>query len=248
MGIEKYLVAASIALAILFFASDVFSSALQVNVEDIIGSESKEIGRETGNNVLKLDYDVLNSGSAGYSARMRLDIFSGVEKTATIWSREEKMAPGERKTISMYWFQHSEGNITAKARLYRGFEIADAANTTEQFKNSTAENSIEISRVKVYGNEIRFRIKSKSYASKIIIYPVEQPEGWLFEQGFIDDVAAGREKKVSINYETGLFVPKKITLMAVSVDGKYYGTATFVMEKEEGFGKWINIFRDKINI
>ncbi len=248
MGRKNYLIAASIALIALFAASDVFGSSLQVNVEDIIGSETKEIGRKTANNVMRIDYDVLNSGSAGYGARMRLDIFGGIEKIATLWSREEKMAPSERKTISLYWFAQYAGNITAKARLYRGFEIVDAANTTEQFKNSSAENSIEINRVKVYDNEIRFRIKSKSDASKIIIYPTEHPEGWLFEQGFVDDVAAGKEKKASISYETGLFVPKKITLIAVSADGKHYGITTFVMEKEEGFGKWVNLLMDRINI
>ncbi|VVB60832.1 Uncharacterised protein [uncultured archaeon] len=232
-----------------WFVSTVFAGSIEVNVAEVIKSEAKELEHATDNNLLEISYDVLNSGSAGYGARMRLDVFNGTEKLTTLWSREEALIPGERKTINMYWYEPKEnGTYTFRARIYRAYETEDIGNFTEESKNINASETIEIDRIHVYDNEIRFRIRSSTDLESVIVYPGEHPEGWIFEEGTVDGLKAGRAKAASIRYETGLFSPKKVTLVAVSTDGRDYGTKTFELAEEKGFTKWLDEFRDWLDI
>lgn len=247
MGIRQAFI--SLALIMAVSVSTAFGTSIEVNVADMVNSEAKELSRTLNNNVLKVSYDVLNSGSSGYGARMRLDVFNGTGQTATLWSREEKLIPGERRTISMYWYGPQDNeNITVKARLYRAYETAEVGNLTEKFGKGDAEESIELDKIRVYDDEIRFRIKSRSDTERIIVYPEEYPRGWIFEQGTVDNIEAGRLKPASIHYETGLFSEKRITLLAVSEDGRYYGRRTFELKKEQGLGKWLNKFTDWLGL
>lgn len=248
---KKQLLAASISLALMavFLASSVFGAAIEVNVEEAINSETKAISHESENNMLKMDYDVMNSGSSAYGARMRIDIFNGTKQVATIWSSEETLVPGERKTISMYWYEPFENrNFGAHARLYRAYEIVEAGNVAESFGKASANKSIEISRLRTYGGEIRFMIKSPVDAEKIMVYPQKSPKGWIFEQAIINGVQAGESTPVVIHYETGAFTENDIALIAVAEDGKNYGAGTFHMKREEGLQKWLNIFKDWLGI
>ncbi len=232
-----------------WFVSTAFASSIEINVADMIKSEVKELEHTTNNNLLKISYDVFNSGSAGYGARMRLDIFNGTQKLTTLWSKEEAITPGGRKTMSMYWYELPENNTyTFRARIYRAYEIEEVGNFTETSGKSGVQETIQIERIHAYDDEIRFRIRSSTDLKSVIVYPREHPEGWIFEQAVVQNIEAGRAKSASISYQTGLFSPKKVTLVAVSEDGLNYGTKTFELRKEEGLEKWLNLFRDMFNI
>lgn len=242
---QELLAFAAILAVSAFLASAVFAATLEVDVKEIVGSETKAISTDSPNNILKASYDVLNSGSAAYGARMRMDIFNGTEQTATIWSNEESMAPGERKTIDLYWFSPSESSrFRAVTRLYRAYEIVGVGNISKNFSKSDAPNNIEISRIHSYGNKIIFRIKSPADAQKIIVYAAKGPEAWLFEENAVENVKAGESRTASINYETGAFSENGISIMAAASDGKNYGTENFVVVKQEGIEKWLNEIAD----
>jgi len=221
------------------------SAKIEVNVAELISSEAKEMNHDSYNNLLKISYDVLNSGSIEYGARVRIDIFNGTKYRTTLWSKEEVINPGERKTINLYWYQQPENEtVTAKARLYRAYEIKEIGNITETSGKGNSENTLEINSVRVYENEINFRIKSTKDAKNVIVYPVNQPAGWVFEEDAIGDIMAGGEKPASMHYETGAFREHEITLIAISEDGRNYGTKTFALKKKEGLDAWIGRFSD----
>ncbi len=237
------LVAASILL------SAAYSAKIEVNVAELINSEAKEINHDSYNNVLKISYDVMNSGSLEYGARVRLDIFNGTAQTATLWSKEEVLTPGERKTISLYWYQQPENEtLTANARLYRAYEIKEIGNVTETSGKGNSANTLEINSVRVYENEIKFKIKSTEDAKNVVVYPVKHPAGWIFEQESAGDIKAGSEKTASIHYETGAFREREVTLIAVSENGRNYGTKTFALKKKEGLSEWIGRFSDWLGL
>lgn len=225
------------------------SARINVNVLEMIDSEAKELNHDSYNNVLKISYDVMNSGSIDYGARVRLDIFNGTKYAATLWSKETALIPGERKTINMYWHAPGENETwTANARLYRAYEIKEIGSISGISGKGSSENTLEISSVRVYENEIKFRVKSRVDAKNIILYPVNYPAGWIFEQEEIGGIKAGSDKAASIHYETGAFREREITLIAVSEDGRNYGTKTFLMKKETGLGRLAGQFRDWLGI
>lgn len=239
----------AVLLAVMISASAANAARLDVNVAELINSESKEINHDSYNNILKISYDVLNSGSLEYGTRVRVDIFNGTNYTATLWSREEVLNPGERKTINLYWYGINEsGTWNAAARLYRAYEIIEIGNLTETTSKGDFANTLEISNVRVYDDEITFRVKSRADAKNVVVYPIKHPRAWIFEQKEIGDIAAGSEKSASMHYETGAFREHEITLIAVSEDGRNYGIKTFAMKKEEGLGKWLGRFLDWLGV
>jgi len=236
-------------LAASLLTTTAYSAKINVNVLELINSQAKEINHDTYNNVLKISYDVMNSGSIDYGARIRLDIFNGTKYTTTIWSKEEAIIPGERKTINMYWYSPSDNETwTANARLYRAYEIKEIGNVTEISGKGNSENTLEISSARVYENEIKLRVKSRADTKNIILYPINYPAGWLFEQEEIGGINAGSSKAASIHYETGAFHEREITVIAINEDGKNYGTKTFMLKKEEGLSKLVGQLRDWLGI
>ncbi|MCK5043177.1 MAG: hypothetical protein KAR51_04060, partial [Candidatus Aenigmarchaeota archaeon] len=196
-------------------------------------------------NVMSASYDVFNTGSVAYAARIRLDMVDGAKKVTSIWSSESLLNPGERDTINMYWYEPEDKTITASARLYRAYDIVDIGNITWVFNDaSTSYDALDIEKIRVYDDKIKIKITAKNDTEKIIIYPVKYTAGWLFEQNVIEDVIAGKSRTLYMNYDAGVFREAEITLVAVSEDGKYYGENTFLLKKETGIRKWIGMFMD----
>ena len=222
------------------------STSVEVNVIELLDTDIKYIDCCILNsNVMSASYDVFNSGSVAYAARIRLDILDGAKKVTSIWSSESLLNPGERDTINMYWYEPKDKTITADARLYRAYDIVDIGNITWAFNNaSTSSDPIGIEKIRVYDNKIKIKITAQNDAEKIIVYPVKYTAGWLFEQNVIEDVIAGKSRYAYIYYDTGMFRETDITLVAVSEDGKFYGEKTFLLKRESGIRKWIGMFMD----
>lgn len=233
-------------LFILILVPVACSTSVEVNVIELLDTDVKSIDCcALNNNVMSASYDVFNSGSVAYAARIRLDILDGTKKVTSIWSSESLLNPGERDTINMYWYEPKDKTITANARLYRAYDIVDIGNITWAFNDaSTSADVIDIEKIRVYDDKIKIRITAENDTGKIIIYPVKYTEGWLFEQNVIENVIAGKSRTIYMNYDAGVFHEAEITLVAVSEDGRYYGEKTFLLRKESGIRKWIGMFID----
>ena len=233
-------------LFILILVPAACSTSIEVNVIELLDTNVKYIDCcMLNSNVMSASYDVFNTGSVAYAARIRLDIMDGAKKVTSIWSSESLLNPGERDTINMYWYEPEDKTITASARLYRAYDIVDIGNITWVFNDaSTSYDALDIEKIRVYDDKIKIKITAKNDTEKIIIYPVKYTAGWLFEQNVIEDVIAGKSRTLYMNYDAGVFREAEITLVAVSEDGKYYGENTFLLKKETGIRKWIGMFMD----
>ncbi|MCK5372770.1 MAG: hypothetical protein KAJ20_00355 [Candidatus Aenigmarchaeota archaeon] len=233
-------------LFILILVPAACSTSIEVNVIELLDTNVKYIDCcMLNSNVMSASYDVFNTGSVAYAARIRLDMVDGAKKVTSIWSSESLLNPGERDTINMYWYEPEDKTITASARLYRAYDIVDIGNITWVFNDaSTSYDALDIEKIRVYDDKIKIKITAKNDTEKIIIYPVKYTAGWLFEQNVIEDVIAGKSRTLYMNYDAGVFREAEITLVAVSEDGKYYGENTFLLKKETGIRKWIGMFMD----
>ena len=233
-------------LFILILVPAACSTSIEVNVIELLDTNVKYIDCcMLNSNVMSASYDVFNTGSVAYAARIRLDIMDGAKKVTSIWSSESLLNPGERDTINMYWYEPEDKTITASARLYRAYDIVDIGNITWVFNDaSTSYDAIDIEKIRVYDDKIKIKITAKNDTEKIVVYPVKYTAGWLFEQNVIEDVIAGKSRTLYMNYDAGVFHEAEITLVAVSEDGKYYGENTFLLKKETGIRKWIGMFMD----
>jgi len=233
-------------LFILILVPAACSTSIEVNVIELLDTNVKYIDCcMLNSNVMFASYDVFNTGSVAYAARIRFDIMDGAKKVTSIWSSESLLNPGERDTINMYWYEPEDKTITASARLYRAYDIVDLGNVTWVFDDaSTSYDAINIEKIRVYDDKIKIKITTENDTGKIIVYPVKYTAGWLFEQNVIEDVIAGKSRTLYMNYDAGMFREAEITLVAVSEDGKYYGENTFLLKKETGIKKWIGMFMD----
>ena len=241
--------------AMLLSVFSAYGTAINVNVGGILDTTSKEIDCCSLNNgVMTASYDVFNSGSIAYSARIRLDVSDENEEITSIWSKEYKLNPGQRDTIEIYWYEPLNTVRIAKARLYRAYDILDIGNITWIFNDiyspenfEKTSSAIRFNNIQVYDDKIKFKITADNDVGKIIVYPIRYTKGWLFEQMVVENTIANKSKSAHINYDTGAFFEDEITLIAVSSDGKYYGEKTIVLKKETGLKKWINIFIDMLD-
>ena len=233
-------------VVLMFTISFGYGASIKVNVADILDTTSKEIDCcELNGNVMSVSYDIFNSGSVAYSARVRLDLFDNGSDITSIWSDEYKLNPGQRDTIDMYWYESEKTKITVKPKLYRAYEIVDLENITWVFNDTKpVQNTIEFDKISVSDDKIKFQITVENETDRIIVYPIHYTKGWLFEQTVVDDITAGNKVKASILYDTGAFYENEITFVAVSSDGKYYGEKTFLLKKDTGIKKWWNQFID----
>ena len=232
--------------SIILFLPLIYGTTIEINIAEVLDSTLKEMECcNLNNNLMNTKYDLFNSGSLAYVAKIRFDIFNGTKKVSTIWSEDYVLNPGMRTAVDLYWYNNITNNIAntlnIKAKLYRAYDILDIGNLTWVFNQTKiSKETIDIENVHVYNNEIQFKVRTLNDTKKVIIYPKTSPEGWIFKQTIIDNLKSGKSKIAQINYETGIFSEKEITLIAVSDDGQSYGEKTFVLKKESNFAKWIN--------
>ncbi|MBW6461427.1 MAG: hypothetical protein K0B07_00035 [DPANN group archaeon] len=259
----------SVILLSIFFlcTSLVYSAEINVNVAEHLDTVLKEIDCcKLNDKVMTASFDVFNSGSIAYAARIRLDVFDedNDKKITSVWSSSSEFNPGQRDSISLYWYEPSDTTRIAKVRLYRGYDILNLEEITWRFNKSVESQlskgfgefadsdnifgNINFEDVRVYEHNIRFKITADEDIEKVIVYPVQYKEGWIFEQTVVEDVIADKPRIVDVNYDTGFFYENEITLVAVSSDGEYYGEQKVLLKKESGIRKWLNLFVDMLKI
>ncbi len=238
----------TISLVMIFLSVTAIAEAseLIVNVNEIIQGNIKYLYNNTNENIFKITPEIYNSGSVGYRARARTDIFYKDNMIFTGWSSEKSLVPSDQKAFDMYWYQpNASGIFKARLRLYYGWEIYEK-NISFEIKTGMTEDIFEIQNFRTYDNYIRFDLRAKQSFDKILVLPSKYPLGWVFEQTKIEKLNANGLKPVVIPYEPSLWKPSNVSLIIVTEDGKYYTEKQFEMKKEEGIIKYINQFLDGI--
>jgi hypothetical protein len=203
----------------------------------------------TSNGVFKMTPEFYNTGSVAYKARARLEIINATDVIFTGWSKEEVLAPGDRKTFEIYWYSPNVGKFNTSLRMYYGREVADYATSQIEIKNTQATKDIfKIENFKTYDDYIRFDIKTNQSLNNILIIPSGYITNWVFEQRRIEKIDKYRRTEVVIPYEPTVWIPSQVTIEIVTEDGKYYASRSFELQREVGVWKYVGPVIDKIRL
>jgi hypothetical protein len=219
------------------------AQTIEVGIKEIINIEIGPISynKTIINSPLIISFDVYNTGSVGYRARARVEIYSGKNVIYRGWSKEYSLQPGVTNNLKVYWFPSNiTGNFKAKIRVYYANEIKDLSPIEFTIKNQiTPKKSIEITNFKTFDKNIIFGISSDEDIDNLLIMPSNYPLGWFFEQKYIEKLKKNEKMVMEVNYEPTLWKPSEVSLTIASVDGKYYTIESFKMNREGRFSQFL---------
>ena len=206
---------------------------ISVNVGEVLRAEVSDIEYNSSvDGIFKIRFQLYNSGSTGYKARARLDVFNDSELVFTGWSEEKSFIPGTRETFSLYWLPPQKGRFLAKLRVYYADEIEKIRTIRVEVKNvSSLLKNFEITDLKTYSDEIKFKLKSNKSLKNVLIIPSDYPLGWVFEQKRIEKIDKDEIKDITLGYKPSLWKPSGITLKIVTEDGKYASSEHFSLKR-----------------
>ncbi len=222
------------------------SQSVDINIKEVTRFETEKINYNstiTDGKPFKINLELLNSGSVGYKARIRLDIFDKNNLIFTGWSDEKQLFPGDLKTYDLYWYSlNVKGRFKALAKIYFANNITKIKEINFEVKPSSKsnENIFEIFNFRTYEDEVIFLAKSNKTVENIIFMPSNYPSDWIFEQNNVDKFENGDIKVIHIKYEPSLWRQSDVKINIFTEDGKYYTSKTFTLTKENSFWKHIN--------
>ena len=236
-------------LFVLILAKIVFSSLIEVDINEDIKGEIFHVGVNISSNIVKFSAEFSNTGSIAYNARARIFIYKNDKLLFNGWSQEKTLMPGDRKIFDVYWYASSPVKYESKLRFYAGNEIFESEKKEFQVNEALVpEDNFEIMNFRTYDDHIIFDLKSKNDAKNIIVIPSKYVLGWIFEQKTIDYMKKGSVKAVSINYYPTFFEPKDLKLAVVAENGKYYSEKTLEMRKEQGIIRIFHSILDSLKL
>ena len=191
--------------------------------------------------MVKFTVEVHNSGSVGYSSRIRIDVY-GAGNNTTIWSDKKALFPGMRKAYNLYWYAQNDGNYTARIRAYFGNEISEKYIEFQINSMLQAEDIFDVKNQDVRGDMISFDLGSDKSFGKALIIPLKYPKSWIIEETAVE--GAGR---VNMKFEPSLWYPTDLTLGIASDDGAYYSVETFHVERRQDIRYFIFYLIEKIS-
>ena len=229
---------------------------IELGIKEII---DKEVGplfynKSISNNPFLVSFEIFNSGSVGYRARVRMDIYKDKNFLFSGWSKEHSLNPGIRSKFDIYWFPvNLTGNFIAKIRVYYGNEMDDLKPINFKVKNTlTPKDVVEITNFKTYNDEIIFNIKSDQTLNNVLFIPSDYPLGWVFEQKKIENLEKNEKKQIVIPYEPTLWRETELTINVITEDGEYYTKKQFSLEREGRLSQLLHyllkIFKESIKI
>jgi len=238
-------------LFILLLISIANAQLIKVNIAEVLNGNITSLvyNPNMNTNLFKITTEFFNTGSIGYKARARLDIFSQSNLLYTAWSKEASLIPGVKSSFDMYWYEpNMTGNFSGRLRVYYANEIKESE-IRFKIKNFTISQDIfEISDLRTYDNYIKFSLKSPQTLSNVIVFPSKYPLGWIFEQTKIEKLNQNDKISVALPYQPSLWIPNEVTIAVVTEDGKYYSSKTFTLVKEEGLLKYIHYLTDGLRV
>lgn len=239
----------SFLLFLFFLVTLVSAQTIKIGVKMEPKGNISAIFYNVSNGVLKITPEFYNSGSVAYKARARLDILNSTDIIFTGWSREEKLMPGERKNFEIFYYTPSTlENITAKIRIYHGFEMTEQKLGLRIENMQAPEDIFQIKNFRTYDNYIKFQLRSSKNLKNVLIIPKNYMISWVFEQKRIESLNGGRNTEVILPYEASVWLPHKMTVEVVTEDGMYHSIDQFLLQKEEGILKYIHYLTDKLSL
>jgi len=238
---------------ILFLPYFTNAQEVKVRIEEILQSEI--IGLKYNSllepgEAFKTNFDLFNSGSIGYSARVRLDILNQTELYYTGWSEEKSLWPGSSAYFEVYWFPANlTGDFQARVMIYHANEIKELEPIEFKIVGiGKPEKNIEITDFETHENLVEVRVKTNKELKNLVVVPSGYPYGWIFEQSKIESISRGEEKKVELKYEPTIWEPINVTMHLFTEDGKHYSSELFMMERKKPSVSFVSYFIEILRI
>lgn len=229
------------------FTKIALSTAIGVGILETLEGTTISIAYDNSTNIVLFSTEFYNSGSVGYKARMKIDVYDKGGKIFTGWSKEEEMVPGIKKMFDIYWFGGA-GKYSAKLESYFANEKTEYREFDFNInKQLSSKDVFEIHDLRTHDNYLVFDLKSSQDAQDVVIISSGYIAGWIFEQRKIENIKANISRTVSLNYYPSLWRPSTINISVVSNGGKYYTEEMVKLEKIDGlsgmFYSIIDFFR-----
>lgn len=181
---------------------------------------------------LKVSFELFNSGSTGYRARVRLDIFKQNNLIQTVWGSEEDFVPGVTHHFDIYYPVNIAGNFKAELKVYFANEIKEMKSFNFQVKKTTPpDNTFQIKYFNTYEKEMEFNIISNKSLEKVLIVPTNCPMGWVCEQKKLEKIKENELNKITLHYEPSLWKESDIIISVLTEDGKFITTEPFTLRR-----------------
>jgi hypothetical protein len=221
-----------------------YSSYIEVGINGVMKGNAISIMYDNTTNIAKFSTEFFNTGSVGYSARSRVEIYDNDTLLFIGWSQQKDLTPGERKTFDLYWYTNETKNYGVVVRMYYGNEIADYDKFNVTLGRSMQRNdSFEIYNFRTYDDHVIFDIRSSQDATGVVIMPSRYTYGWIFEQKELGNMSNGDTRTVVLKYYPSLWAPGPVNIMVASDGGRLYTQRTLDMKKESGLtGILLSIF------
>jgi hypothetical protein len=230
------------------------AQTVDVNIKELTRVNATNINYNssiTDGKPLKLDIELFNSGSTGYKARIKFDIFDKDSNSIfTGWSDEKDFFPGYRKFYDLYWHPSNvKGKFKASIAVYFANEINKIKQINFEIKPSSKppESIFEILDFRTYEDEVIFLVRTNKTVENVIFMPSNYPSGWVFEQNKIDKMENDNIKIIDLKYGPTLWKESDVTINIFTEDGKYYTSKSFSLKRETSFWKEfygiVNTFR-----
>ncbi len=216
--VMKRSIAVIFLLSIISFVA--FSLYVSVDVSGNIRADTNYINytQSVNKQPIKILFNLENIGSVTCNSFYRVDFKQGNKTLYTAWSKKDVLKPGDIRLFDVYWNPTKPGKIKAYPKLYMCDDIYNLneidIDVTDILNEST--NLIGI-KYKNTNNSIKLYLKSNE-SKKVYIIPENYPQGWKFEPKEVS-LEPGKEKAVSINFETPFFLETPVKFDIVSPDG-----------------------------
>lgn len=236
-------------LAFLLVFSASKAQEIRVGVKEVLKINSTAFNYTKTSYVFCGKQEVFNSGSLGYKARARIDIFNDSETVFTGWSEEKTLAPGMRDILEVCWFEpNASGKFLGRLRVYYANEILEKEGFEFNKIKRSSEDIFLIEDFRTYDNHVRFSIKPLKTVESVIVFPSDYPSSWVFEQKKIDKIEKNDRISVELPYKADFWFNHSVKINVVAENGSYYSSKTFGLKKEEGIMKYINMLIDRIKV
>jgi len=227
----------SIFILVIILAFPLNSQEVEVYIKGVLKSEVTSLKYNSElkyGEPFKVSFEILNSGSLDYRARVRLDVLNGDDLFYAGWSKEIPLWPGQSRYYELYFYPvNMTGNFTGKIRIYHANEIKELEPVQFKIESMiTPEKNIQLTGIKTYEDRIEVGLRSDQELNNVIIIPSDYPMGWIFEQSKIDEIRKGEEKKVELRYEPTIWKPTEVVIHVFTEDGKQHTSESFLMERE----------------
>ncbi len=231
--------------AFLLLSYPVFASEVDVEVSSTVNgsfmvSDFQQIG-----SFFYIKVGAHNTGSEAYGARVRADVVNGRNIIFTGWSQEKPVAPGEKKSFTVFGYRLPASNQELMIRIYHGNEIAGIGPIGLNSSVPAARGeAFSIENFRTYDDYMRFDLHSNRSLHDIAVFPRGFPGSWIIGQASINSMEANGITEVRLPYETGFFQKRDITIVMATRDGMVYQEQNVSIEREEGIMMYIHLLMD----